>query len=169
MKELNRLEESWSRVQRKFHEMSTGQICPRIIATHLTPQFQSLIGVIQQGERKNINYYDVVGKIDLAITMIARNWRENLVLTCSVKVNTNIPIQVETLRWVVSITIKHKLINVSFESDCQVCIQGRLPLAIQFLEESKSFCSKPSIQLVQFLRLLFLTGFLRELKRLLMF
>ena len=119
MKELNRLEESWNRVvQRKFHEMSTGQICPRIIATHLTPQFQSLIGVIQQGERKNINYYDVVGKIDLAITMIARNWRENLVLACFVKVNTNIPIQVETLRWVVSITINHKLINVSFESDC---------------------------------------------------
>ena len=45
---------------------------------------------------------------------------------CSIKVNTNILVQVEAeaLRWTVFTAMNHKLIDVSFESDCQVCIQG---------------------------------------------
>ena len=91
-------------------------------------------------ERTKINCDAAVGKFDSAIAMIARDWRGNLVFACSIKVNTNIPIQAEAeaLRWVVSTVqakadalrqavstaMNHKLINVSFESDRQVCIQG---------------------------------------------
>ena len=51
-----------------------------------------------------INCDAAVGKFDLAIAMIARDWRGNLVFAYSIKVNTNIPVQVEakTLRLVVS-------------------------------------------------------------------
>ena len=77
-------------------------------------------------ERTKINCDAAVGKFDSAIAMIARDWRGNLVFACSIKVNTNIPVQVEAeaLRWAVSTAMNHKLINVSFERDCQVCIQS---------------------------------------------
>uniref|UniRef100_A0A7N2M5I5 Uncharacterized protein n=1 Tax=Quercus lobata TaxID=97700 RepID=A0A7N2M5I5_QUELO len=44
-------------------------------------------------ERRKINCDAAVGKFDSAIAMIARDWRGNLVFACSIKVNTNIPIQ----------------------------------------------------------------------------
>ena len=77
-------------------------------------------------ERTKINCDAAMGKFDSAIAMIARDWRGNLVFACSVKVNTNIPVQVEAeaLRWAVSTATNHKLINVSFERDCQICIQS---------------------------------------------
>ena len=45
---------------------------------------------------------------------------------CSIKVNTNVPVQAEAkaLRWTISTAMKQKLINVCFESDCQVCVQS---------------------------------------------
>lgn len=61
-----------------------------------------------------------MGKIDSTIAIIARDWRENLVFACSIEVNTNVPVQDETeaLRQAVSIAMKHKFVNVSFESYC---------------------------------------------------
>ena len=77
-------------------------------------------------ERTKINCDAYMRKFDLAIAMISKDWRGNLVFACSIKVNTNIPIQVEAkaLKWTVSTAMNHKLINISFESDCQVCIQS---------------------------------------------
>ena len=58
--------------------------------------------------------------------MIARDWRGNLVFAYSIKVNTNVLVQAKAkaLRWAISTAMKQNLINESFESDCQVCIQG---------------------------------------------
>ena len=60
------------------------------------------------------------------IAIVAKDWRRKLVFAISKKVNTNIPVQVETNAILLAV---HVALNFSFcrcviKSDCKVCIDA---------------------------------------------
>jgi hypothetical protein len=76
--------------------------------------------------RLKLNCDATINSTSSALAVVARDWRGNLVFAFSKRVDTNIPIQVETeaLLQAASIASRYRILAVCLESDCQVCIQG---------------------------------------------
>ena len=66
----------------------------------------------------------VVGLTSSSIAVVARNWRGTVVLACSKKVNTTIPLQAEAkaLVWASHLFVELGVDKVVFKSDSKVCI-----------------------------------------------
>ncbi|XP_075663409.1 uncharacterized protein LOC142632997 [Castanea sativa] len=69
-----------------------------------------------------INVDAAVGAYHFAVAVIARDWRGELVFTCSKKVNTTLPLQADL--WAVQIAEHFTSAPVMIEGDSQVCYRS---------------------------------------------
>ena len=71
-----------------------------------------------------INVDVVVGRSYSVLAVVAKDQRGDLIFACSNKVNTNSPLQaeVEALRWTVSLADQMNSSTITFEGDCQICL-----------------------------------------------
>ena len=73
-----------------------------------------------------INVDATLSRFYSSIAIVARYWRGQLVLACSIKVNTNLPPQAkaETLKWVIKLFANLVFDFIFIESDFKVIVQA---------------------------------------------
>ena len=71
-----------------------------------------------------INLDAAVGQSFSMLAVVAKDWRGDLIFTCLNKANTNSPFQVEVeaLRWVISLADWMNSSAITFEGDFQICL-----------------------------------------------